>query len=537
MKDVTPALRSHLRQEVTTLAECLTITRRDGVTHRFTSHDQPLTIAGSEYTPLVGFARSSISHSTNLDVDSFDIDSALNSDYVDRADIAGGLLDHAEVQLFWVNWQAPNEGSMRQRRGWIERVTMVEDFYSAEVQGLTQVLRHRLGRAYSPECRADLGDRRCKVGIDPKRWAPNQAYVFGDTVLGVVNPAQFFVNLTFNNTSFEVDALGTVTTAPDGWKAFGESAARWVILDQEGDATPKLGSKFAAHIDQGTPTKDTTLYQTIDLVGAGVSTSDLDTGLCRVLGRVWAASLTTESWHTVRIYALNDVNQVVSLIYNPPGRNTPNDRWVDYLWNNVLIPAGTRKLRFDLVSSKTTDKGQGTAFDGIQAAVNLPDGTAGNTDQFGGVMMKCIQAGVSGPTEPAFTNLVGDEIADGSVVWQVIDNFKDVGEVDVMPSSTLMTPVSLPQPDGWYDQGLLIWETGRNAGKSQEVKRWVGGNIEFFQRPFFEPAQGDRFVIHAGCDKRRVTCAEKFQNTVNFRGEPDVPGRDEYYRTPNAPEG
>jgi uncharacterized phage protein (TIGR02218 family) len=39
-------------------------------------------------------------------------------------------------------------------------------------------------------------------------------------------------------------------------------------------------------------------------------------------------------------------------------------------------------------------------------------------------------------------------------------------------------------------------------------------------------ANGDLFVVTAGCDKRFETCRSKFSNTVNFRGFPHLPGND-----------
>lgn len=537
MKNLTPQLRSHILQEVTTLAQCLLITRQDGRIYAFTSHDQPLTISNLEYTPIVGFTRSSLSASINLDVDTFDIDSVLNSEYVNRADIVSGLLDHAEVRLMVVNWAAPDEGFLIHRRGWTGTVEMNEDLYSVEVQGLTQVLRHKLGAAYSPECRADLGDRRCNINIDPSRWQANTQYGVGDTVLGVVDPALNFVNVVLNNPSFEADNLNVFVGAPEGWEASGSNNIQFKITNSDGNLTPKHGTQFVAHIDTGSvQTKTAILTQTLDLVGLGAPATALDTGLCRLMLRTWAASLTSESWHTVRVIALDEFNRTVGVIYSPAGRNTPNDRWVEYYARDVLIPAGARQLQINLISEKSSDKGQGTAFDEVQGAINLPDGTFGSADQFGGVMMRCIRAGTSGATEPAFSNLIDSEIIDNTVTWRVVDNFKDVGVVDTITSAKTFQPIALPNPAGWYDFGLLYWETGANAGRAQEVKRWIGGSIELFQRPFFEVAAGDRFVIHAGCDKRRVTCAEKFSNIFNFRGEPDVPGRDEYYRTPNSPE-
>ena len=36
----------------------------------------------------------------------------------------------------------------------------------------------------------------------------------------------------------------------------------------------------------------------------------------------------------------------------------------------------------------------------------------------------------------------------------------------------------------------------------------------------------DVFAITAGCDKRFATCQAKFDNTLNFRGFPHMPGND-----------
>jgi uncharacterized phage protein (TIGR02218 family) len=39
-------------------------------------------------------------------------------------------------------------------------------------------------------------------------------------------------------------------------------------------------------------------------------------------------------------------------------------------------------------------------------------------------------------------------------------------------------------------------------------------------------APGDPFTVTAGCDKRYDTCRAKFNNTINFRGFPQIPGND-----------
>ena len=39
-------------------------------------------------------------------------------------------------------------------------------------------------------------------------------------------------------------------------------------------------------------------------------------------------------------------------------------------------------------------------------------------------------------------------------------------------------------------------------------------------------AVADAFTVTAGCDKRFVTCRDTFDNVVNFRGFPHIPGND-----------
>jgi uncharacterized phage protein (TIGR02218 family) len=45
-------------------------------------------------------------------------------------------------------------------------------------------------------------------------------------------------------------------------------------------------------------------------------------------------------------------------------------------------------------------------------------------------------------------------------------------------------------------------------------------------------AAGDTFTVTAGCDKHFDTCVAKFNNAVNFRGFPHIPGNDFVVRYP-----
>ncbi|MCB1487031.1 MAG: DUF2163 domain-containing protein [Bauldia sp.] len=84
--------------------------------------------------------------------------------------------------------------------------------------------------------------------------------------------------------------------------------------------------------------------------------------------------------------------------------------------------------------------------------------------------------------------------------------------------------------EAWFDRGHFVWNDGDNAGRAAEVRshRQVGGavEVELWQPVFHDIAPGDGFTITAGCDKRFATCRKKFDNTINFRGFPHMPGTD-----------
>jgi uncharacterized phage protein (TIGR02218 family) len=83
--------------------------------------------------------------------------------------------------------------------------------------------------------------------------------------------------------------------------------------------------------------------------------------------------------------------------------------------------------------------------------------------------------------------------------------------------------------DGWFTAGKLTFTSGANSGLSVEVKshRKAGAVRRVLWQAMAEPiVAGDTFLITAGCDKRFDTCRARFNNALNFRGFPHIPGND-----------
>ncbi len=80
----------------------------------------------------------------------------------------------------------------------------------------------------------------------------------------------------------------------------------------------------------------------------------------------------------------------------------------------------------------------------------------------------------------------------------------------------------LKQQAGYFNYGLVRFTSGANAGGEFEVKDFVANMINLCLHLPYESKIGDRYEIFTGCDKKFSTCVAKFNNAINFRGEPHL---------------
>lgn len=355
MKSIPAALQAHLNSRNTTLVTCWKVTRTDGKVFGFTEHDVDLVIDGVTYKAATGFTPSSVVASNNLAVDNLECLGVLDSVDIKEEDLLAGRWDGAKVEIFMVNWQDPSQGKViLPGWGWVGEVSVRRGRFVAEVRGLTQALQQTILELVSPLCRADLGDARCKVRLDPPPWQPNTSYSVRDS--------------------------------------------------------------YAA-----------------------------ETG-------------------------------------------------------SVVRP------------SSITGSGTFRHF-------------------------KCVQAGTSGATEPAWNTAIGAQTTDGSVVWETIRALTVYGHVTavVHRGEFEVSLESGDDPEGFFTFGLLSWQTGANQGLAKEVKQHfiVSGGVHalrLVEKMPYDVSVGDVFTVHAGCDKTLAACRDKFDNTWNRRAEDYVPGQDQIMR-------
>jgi uncharacterized phage protein (TIGR02218 family) len=109
--------------------------------------------------------------------------------------------------------------------------------------------------------------------------------------------------------------------------------------------------------------------------------------------------------------------------------------------------------------------------------------------------------------------------------------FRGEGAVTALNGISIFTVSGLDGfDDGWFTAGKLTFTGGANAGCAMEVKRHHADgesvSLALWQALAHPIAEGDSFVVTAGCDKRFDTCGARFDNALNFRGFPHIPGND-----------
>ena len=158
MRDIPAALLAHLGLEVTTLATCWQLTRKDSTVFRYTDHDDDLVVDGGTYRADTGFTRSAVDFKITLAVNNSDITGIFNGDEISEADLVKGLFDDAEIRMLVVNWRDPAMGIARGLRGWLGPVTRTGEGFTAEVRSLSQLFASHIGSLTSPRCRSAFGD-------------------------------------------------------------------------------------------------------------------------------------------------------------------------------------------------------------------------------------------------------------------------------------------------------------------------------------------------------------------------------------------
>jgi uncharacterized phage protein (TIGR02218 family) len=174
---------------LTTIAFCWRIERRDGVTLGFTSHDRDVEVEELLCRSAPGILPSAIGLSAGFEIDRLDVTGALTSDSITADDLAAGRWDGAKLSIFMVDWEGGGAARVQVARGELGDVAVRGSAFEAELCGATAALERPVVEQTSPECRAQLGDKRCRVDMAGRTKVTRIAAVEGEAAIRIEGAA------------------------------------------------------------------------------------------------------------------------------------------------------------------------------------------------------------------------------------------------------------------------------------------------------------------------------------------------------------
>lgn len=532
MRTIPGALAAHLDQEVTSLATVWKIIRKDGVVFRMTDCDIPLTVNGEVYSAINSYQRTAVDTELGLKSDNMEISGFFDNASITQADIENGLFDFAELRIWIVNHQDPSQGVIALMRGKLGEFEHTEQgLFNATFRSIAEAFRNRIGKKLSPTCRAQLGDRFCKVPIQPDMVQRVKTYAVGDFVRVLTDASGINTyTVPILNPGFESALSGS-------WTVVQGFVVRDTLLDGIG---PHGGSQLLRGETNGALNQVEQVIPFETLI-TGLDLSLVDTGRATISGSGWGLSGTLTAIPKGRIVfeTLDDQGDVTAVLMDTDFITFfPQRTWVENSFADKPIPPLSRSLRVTLwMQRDPAELYAHIAFDDFRAEITTYDDGLGFQSSFENRIYECTTPGVTASTQPAMDTDVGDTTTDGSVVWTARQAFTRHAVVaSVTDRATFTITVDEARAaDGWFADGLITMESGANRGRSIEVKSWVdSGNVVSCFLPFaFDLEIGDQLRISPGCDKTTVPCKAKFVipgstnfangNVKNFRGEPKVP--------------
>lgn len=318
---------------------------------------------------------------------------------------------------------------------------------------------------------------RCRSDVyDPDRCAadPDTFRESNRATVNITDRREFEYAATLGAgapTVFVLTNPGAESGAMTGWTNEGD--VNWAAFTPNHlGILPRTGNWLFGGPAAGGPVGNgCQMYQEVDFIGAGLSAANIDSGRYNLELSVW---------------------------YNSPGSSLdtfhPGLRFLDENHDPIV---GFEFIHDGLAAPTST-------WTQVVYSKEVPTGT-----RYADLIIRAEQGD---------TGWIAIEVDDISA--EVVDN----GETD------------FAQTGNYYDGGVLTWRSGLNQGLSMEIKdiNTTTKIITLFLMMPFAIAEHNQFDILPGCDKVLATCRDKFNNVVNFRGEPYVPGQDFMATWPDA---
>lgn len=149
---------------VRTWAQCLRVERLDGEVIALADLDQDITYDSITYKANPSFVPTVTETTANLSVNNAETGGFLSLTGIPRTDLQAGLFDGARMVFLILDYSDSSLVKIL-GSGYLGESKIVDDSYEIEYRSLAQKMQQTIGRKYSKDCDARLGDSRCGVNL------------------------------------------------------------------------------------------------------------------------------------------------------------------------------------------------------------------------------------------------------------------------------------------------------------------------------------------------------------------------------------
>jgi hypothetical protein len=324
------------------------------------------------------------------------------------------------------------------------------------------------------------------------------------------------------NTSFENDGAVTNSNAEDieGWV----KDSNWWQVGGNGAMNDGGWALSGGDDSSTTPSTIYTIYQDVDLAVLW----ELDTATID-LARYFATLFTHVLWSAVEDAVRFRIEFFDSVPASMGAATTLIDWRNDYVSFDVneelqasfQIPTLCRHIRFyiDARSDLSGSSAGGVNVDYLRC--DIVDGARPEASdrEYGTPAVS---------SQDSFPTTAGTYMKDGQLVWLSHAKRFDNTTVTVGTDGRNFTATSLSGSEELYIGARIRWLSGANTGQSNLIRIFDAGtqSITLYFHSLGAIANGDRFQYEQACQKRfTADCVTSFNNGINFRGFPFLPGK------------
>lgn len=108
------------------------------------------------------------------------------------------------------------------------------------------------------------------------------------------------------------------------------------------------------------------------------------------------------------------------------------------------------------------------------------------------------------------------------------------GTITAVTDGFLQFSADVVGADGYFDSGVVRFDSGDNAGAELEIETWKDGVARLSFATPYHVSVGDSVSFRRDCNKFAKTCIETYSNILNFNGEHLTPVQDKALMVPGA---